>query len=54
MFLLANQKKKRYRWCFLRLKANKKGTPDLFTGSTDLKKVSLIDLEVKMLQERYK
>ena len=53
MFLLANQKKKRYRWCFLRLKANKKGTPDLFTGSTDLKKVSLIHLEVKMLQERY-
>ena len=50
MFLLANQKKKSYRWHFLKIKANKNGLLDVFTGSTAL----LIHLEVKMAEERYK
>ena len=50
-FMLDNLKKKRYRVPFVRLKANKKCTPDVFTGSTNLKKVSLIYLEVNMSEE---
>ena len=50
-FMLANLKKKSYRVPFLELKANKKCTPDVFTSSTDLRKVSLIHLEVNMLGE---
>ena len=49
--MLANLKKKSYRVPFLELKANKKCTPDVFTSSTDLRKVSLIHLEVNMLGE---
>ena len=40
-----------YRVLFVRLKANKKCTPDVFIGSTELGKVSLINLEVNMLEE---
>ena len=36
---------------FVRLKANKKFTPDVFLGSTDLREVSLIHLEVNMSKE---
>ena len=50
-FRLDNVKKKRYRVPFLELKANKKCTADEFTGSTDLRKVSLIHLEVNMSGE---
>ena len=50
-FRLANLKKKRYRVLFLELKANKKCTADEFTGSTYLRKVSLIHLEVNMSEE---
>ena len=49
--MLDNLKKKRYRVPFVRLKAKKKCTPDVFTGSTNLKKVSLIYLEVNMSEE---
>ena len=49
-FMLDNLKKKRYRVPFVRLKANKKCTPDVFTGSTNLK-VSLIHLQVNMSEE---
>ena len=41
MFLQAKQTKKMYKLWFLRLKANKKGTSDVFTDSTALRKVSL-------------
>ena len=41
-----------YRVPFKRLKANKKCTPDVFLGSTDLREVSLIHLEVNMSKER--
>ena len=44
------KKEKRYDWRFLRIKANKKGLFDVFTGSTTL----VAHLEVKMLEERYK
>ena len=35
----------------MRLKANKKCTPDTFIGSTELGKGSLIHLQVNMLEE---
>ena len=35
------------------LKASKKDTPDVFTGSKVLTKVLLINLAVKMLEEQY-
>ena len=54
MFLQANQKNERYSLRFLRLKANKKGTPDVFTAPIALGKVSLIHLEVKMSEIRLK
>ena len=53
-FLQAKKTKKRYKERFLRLKANKKGTPDVFTDSTALRKVSLNDLIVKMSKIRHK
>ena len=49
--MLATHKKKRYRVQFVRLKANKKCTPHVFTGSADLRNVSLIHLEVNMSKE---
>ena len=52
--ILADLKKKRYRVSFSQLKANKKCTADVFRGSTALRKVSLIDSEVKMSEIRYK
>ena len=52
--MLANLKIKRYRVPFLEIKANKKCTADVCRGSTALGKVSLIDLEVKMSEIRYK
>ena len=42
--------KKEQRWRGLRIKANKNGLHDVFTGSTSL----VIHLEVKMPEERYK
>ena len=36
---------------FVRLKANKRCTPDVFTGSTILKKVSPIHLEDNISEE---
>ena len=54
MFLQAKQTKKMFKLWFLRLKANKKGTPDVFTDSTALRKVSLNDLIVKMSKIRHK
>ena len=50
--LQSDQKSKRYRYFFLTLKAKKKGTSDVFTGSTALRKVSLIYLQAKMSEER--
>ena len=49
--VLATHKKKRYRVPIVRLKANKKCTPHVFTGSADLRNVSLIHLEVNMSKE---
>ena len=40
-----------YRVPFVRLKKSKVCTPDVITGSTDLKKVSLIHLEVNMSED---
>ena len=51
-FLQAKQTKKRYKLRFLRLKANKKGTSDVFTDSNALRKVSLKHLVVKMSKIR--
>ena len=42
---------KRYRWYFLRLKANKKGNPDVFTGSTALTNTLLIHFQFKMSKQ---
>ena len=50
-FILANLKKNIYRVPFLGLKVNEKCTSDVFTSSTDLRKVSLIHLEVNMSEE---
>ena len=50
--LQSDQKSKRYRYFFMRLKANKKGKSDVFTCSTALRKVSLIYLQTKMLEKR--
>ena len=52
MFLQAKQTKKMFKLWFLRLKANKKGTPDVFTDSTPLRKWSLKYLVVKMSKIR--
>ena len=46
--LQAKQTKKMYKLWFVRLKAKKKGTPDEFSDSTALRKVSLKHLVVKM------
>ena len=46
--------KKIYKLRFVRLKANKKGTPNEFTDSTALRKVSLKHLVVKMSEIQYK
>ena len=54
MFLEPNQTKRRYGRRFLRLKANKKGLLDVFTGSTALRKVSLKHLQVKVQEIWYK
>ena len=43
-----------YKLRFLRLKANKNGTADVFTDSTALRKVSLKHLVVKMSKMWYK
>ena len=51
-FLQAKKTKKRYKERFLRLKANKKGTPDVFTDSTPVRKWSLKYLVVKMSKIR--
>ena len=40
-----------YRVPFVRLKDSKMCTPDVFAGSTDLKKVMLLHLEVNMSEE---
>ena len=50
-FLQEKLKKKMYRVPFVRLKDSKMCTPDVFTGSTDLKKVTLIHLEVNMSEK---
>ena len=47
-------KEKRYGWHFLRLKTSIKGTPRVLTGSLAVGKKSLINVEVKMLEERQK
>ena len=46
--------KKIYKLRFVRLKAKKKGTPNEFTDSTALRKVSLKHLVVKMSEIQYK
>ena len=51
VFQEANREKKRYG--FSDYKADKKGTPNVFIGSTTKRKVLLIDLEVKMPEQRY-
>ena len=48
------KKKKKHVWRLLRLKASNKDKPEVFTSSTALRKVSPINLQVKMLEERYK
>ena len=52
-FLYANLKKKRYRVEFVRLKANKKYTLDVFTGLNALGEMSLKYLHVIMSEIRY-
>ena len=47
-------KEKRYGWRFLRLKTSNKSTPRVLTGSPAVGKVSLITLELKMVEERQK
>ena len=47
-------KEKRYGWRFLRLKTGIKGTPRVLTGSLAVGKMSLINVEVKMLEKRQK
>ena len=51
-FFARKPKEEKYGWRFLRLKANSKGTSDLFTGSKALKKVLLINLAGKMPEEQ--
>ena len=52
--MLVNLKTKRYWVPFFEFKKKKKCTPDVFRGSTAVRKVSLIDLEVKTSGIRYK
>ena len=52
-FSVDKPKEKSYGRRFLRLKASSKGTPDVFTGSSALRKMLLTNLSVKMLQEQY-
>ena len=51
--LQANKKKRCAVDVFLRLKTSTKGTPNVFTCSTHLTKVSLINLEAKMPEKQY-
>ena len=53
-FLHDKKTKKRYKLRFLRLEANRKGTPDVFRDSTALRKVSLKHLVAKMSKIRNK
>ena len=52
-FLYTNLKKKWYRVEFVRLKANKKCTPDVFTGLNALEEMSLKHLLVIMSEIQY-
>ena len=47
-------KEKKYDWCFLMLKTSNKVFTNVFTGFTSLRKMSMINLEVKMQEEWYK
>ena len=53
-FSESKPKEKRYGWRFLRLKTSNKSTPRVLTGSPAVGKVSLITLELKMVEERQK
>ena len=50
-FTLANLKKKQLQGTIFAVKSQQKITPDVFTPSTDLRKVSLIHLEVNLSEE---
>ena len=50
-FTLANLKKKMLQGTIFAVKIQQKITPDVFTPSTDLRKVSLIHLEVNLSEE---
>ena len=49
--MLANLKKKMLQGTIFAVKIQQKITPDVFTPSTDLRKVSLIHLEVNLSEE---
>ena len=51
---VSEPKEKSHGWRILRLKANKKGTHDVFTGSFVWRNVSLMHLENETPEERYK